>query len=129
MVRPIINGGLFRYEKINVESQSKDTGSLLNHIKNLTSLSKQHNELGEGAYTVLQTDPESVWAIAYDYKGNSTIILINLSEEPTKVTLTEYQNTKLTEFFSDGVYKNRENAYDIPLNGYGYRWFEIERKK
>jgi hypothetical protein len=57
----------------------------------------------------------------YDWEGSVIVVLTNLSHDPQKVKLIEYQNTELSEIFSDGVYEKKENAYDIPIHGYGYR--------
>lgn len=126
LVRSVVTEGDFRSEKVNVAGQGDDSGSMLNHIRNLAMVQKAHPHVGHGTYRMLTVTPTQVLGMAYDWEGRIMITLHNLSEEPVTVQLDEYKYASLEEFYSDGVYNKEELADNVSLHGYGYRWFYIK---
>jgi maltose alpha-D-glucosyltransferase / alpha-amylase len=68
-VRPIIFGGDYGYERVNVADQQRDTRSLLNWTEHLLRVRKECPEFGWGEYSVLETGRPSVLAHRCEWKG------------------------------------------------------------
>lgn len=130
LAKPLIAGGEYGYERVNVVDQQRDRNSLLNWIEQAIRIRQQCPEFGEGKWQILETDNNSVFAHACQYKGSKVIAVHNLSARPCSTTLkTEGQKLKdWIEVFSDKQYKPLEgDSASILLEGYGYRWFRANK--
>jgi maltose alpha-D-glucosyltransferase/alpha-amylase len=127
LIHPVISKGDFRYQKVNAQTESKNKNSLLNHFRNLITIFKTHPEIGEGKYTMVETDQKHVFADMFEHPNRSLFILNNLSNRPTSCSVPLLDDVSLVEFYSDGDYPSVERASKIRLNAYGYRWFYIKK--
>lgn len=71
---------------VNVEDQDKDTHSLLNHYRALSSLRQKHSALQNGAVSLLSSNQNGVYAILRSDETETILILVNLKKE----TLTDF---------------------------------------
>lgn len=127
LVRDVLQEGEFGYTKVNVAEQMNDPDSLFHHIQNLIQVKRAHPEFGFGTYHLISVVPQQVLAVGYEYKGERVVTLHNLSDVPCKASLIQYEYPSLIEFYSDGNYDSNENANEIDLEGYGFRWFFTKR--
>ena len=70
------------YTTVNREAEEKDPGSVLNFIRRLIRIRKQHPELVYGDYDLLTSDDSPVYAYTRHHDGSSFAILLNFSSEP-----------------------------------------------
>lgn len=91
---PPIDHGIFCYSFINVEDQLKDSDSLLNKVKELISIRKDHKIIGQEKPAIIQTKDAATLGLKYEKKGEELLIFINLSSDPkvvgTKEDLNKY---------------------------------------
>lgn len=74
------------YRSHNVETESKEPGSILNFYKGLIKLRKENSALREGEYISLARDQEHI--LAYARKSRDRTILVALNMSPEKQTLS-----------------------------------------
>jgi maltose alpha-D-glucosyltransferase/alpha-amylase len=98
--RPVINKGTYNYETVNVGSEERLPGSLLNFVKAMISQRRQFPELDNGEWQVLET-PEQVLAVLYADKGKQVLVLHNFGAAPC-------------------TFKISGRSYQLPA--YGYQW-------
>jgi len=74
------------YTTLNVETELKDPGSILNFYKNVLALRHTHPALLEGAYVPLNPDDPNVLSYLRSYKGRTVLIALNMSESRENAT-------------------------------------------
>jgi maltose alpha-D-glucosyltransferase/alpha-amylase len=128
MVRPILKEPPFGYEGVNVQDQRANPDSLLNWMATLIRARKESGAIGSGVWSALETGSDAVLALRHDAGDVCTMTLVNLSDEPQKITLdlTDEEIDAATDLFEDSTYPAlRKGRKTMTLNGYGYRWIRL----
>lgn len=126
--RPVISLGDFNYKRVNVETQKKDAGSLLQFTRKLVDLRKQHPEIGVGEWEILKTNSKHVLSIKYHYNGKYLIMIHNFSDKPEDVIVKPNlkQGGNLINLMSDKEGMTVEDSeFKVKLPGYGYKWYQV----
>lgn len=129
LVRPMIAGGDFGYERVNVMSQRPDPDSFLNFMGQLIRARKEMPEIGWGKTKVIETNDPAVLCLLAQYDGSVAVTVHNLSPEPRSVKLKldpdEYSDP-LIDLLSDKPYRRLDNpTSSFRLSGFGYRWMRL----
>lgn len=128
--RPVISGGPFDFETVNVTAQQADPTSLLSWFERALRARRECHELGAGRCTYVDAGHRSVLALHHDAPGGTMLALTNLADEPVRVDLGRQpsQEGSVVEVFADGTYEApSEDLTGIELDGYGYRWLRLRR--
>jgi maltose alpha-D-glucosyltransferase/alpha-amylase len=129
LVRPVISGGPYGYEQINVEAQRRDPNSLLNWMVNLIRLRKECPEIGWGRLTLLDTGHDAVLGVQYEWRGNRLVMLHNLADRPLEVRLRLPGVDYLTNLLqATGDRAKRTGMFRLGIEELGYRWFRVGRQ-
>ncbi|MDQ4068022.1 MAG: alpha-amylase family protein [Actinomycetota bacterium] len=126
--RPVITGGEFGYETVNVEAQRRDPGSLLHWVERALHTLRECPEFGVGACTPVDTGNPAVLALHHEAPGGVVVALHNLSDADCRVDLGPQpgQDGDPFEMFADQDYDRAgADLKDIELAGYGYRWIRL----
>ena len=86
-ILPVISGGAYGFEHVNVAQQRRDPDSLMNWMERMIRMRKEAPEIGWGEFSILQTRTPEVLAIRYDWRNNSVLVVHNLSAIPREVWL------------------------------------------
>ena len=126
---PVIMDPVYGYESINVEAQERSPFSLLNWMKRMIALRKQHQVFGRGSIEFLPTANRKV--LTYVRRSGNDIILCvaNLARtvQPVEINLHQFaglapvEMTGQTEFPRIG-----ELPYFLTLAPYGFYWFQLQ---
>ena len=129
LVRPLVEGGEFGYETVNVTIQRTERNSFLNWMAALIRQRKENPEFGWGDMKLIPADQPSVFAHSCDWEdGGVAIAVHNLSSSACDVTLemVGYDLTTLIDVFGDRQYEAIEGEpVTMRLEGYGYRWLRV----
>jgi alpha-glucosidase len=82
------------YTTINVEQQQQDKDSILNFYKQLIQLKKSDELFTYGQFKLVDVDNPDVFAYSRIYNNKKVIVIGNLTDQTTSVTLT----TDVTEW-------------------------------
>ncbi len=126
--RPVISGGDFGYETINVEAQRRDPGSLLHWMERMLLTLRECPEFGIGTCTPVDTGDAAVLALHYEAPGGVMLALHNLSDRKRTVDLGEQPGAEgnPVEMFADRPYDRVGPALaGVELAGSGYRWIRL----
>jgi maltose alpha-D-glucosyltransferase/alpha-amylase len=124
LVRPVVDEGRFTYRAVNVAAQRDMPGSLMDDIQRLVRVRRACPEVGWGRCTVVETGDTAVLALRYDWEGATLVILHNLADRRTEVTLdTDDLGTLRPLFCDEGDREMRDPKKPLALNPYGFRWF------
>jgi maltose alpha-D-glucosyltransferase/alpha-amylase len=129
-ILPVISGGPYGYEHVNVAEQRRDPNSLVNWTERIIRMRKEVPEIGWGDFEVLATRDPAVFAIRYDWRNNSVLFVHNLDAVPKEVTfstgLRGRENQFLVNLLTEDHSRAGENGrHRLLLEPYGYRWYRI----
>ena len=129
---PVILDPEYRYEAVNVETQQRNSNSLLWWMKRHFNMRKNHKAFSRGNIKFLYVDNAKILAFTRTYQDETVLVLTNLSRfsQAAEIDLFEYQEAVPVEVFS----KNRFPAitglpYLFTLAPYAYQWFLLEKRK
>lgn len=125
---PVIDDPVYGYKVVNVAAQEADPNSLLNRMRYLLRVRKQHPVFGRGKLTLLNAQPQSVLVYRRDYAGATYVIVNNLAPEAVNamLPLAEFAGCTPVDVLTDetlpaiGV-----EQYVVALPRYGYRWLRL----
>jgi maltose alpha-D-glucosyltransferase/alpha-amylase len=128
--RPVISGGEFGFETVNVEDQQLDPDSLLVWFQRALLILRECPEFGEGACSYIDSGHRSVLALLHESPSGAMVAITNLAADPCTIDLgpQEAQDGEPVEVFSDQPYPRVEaDLGGIDLGPYGYRWIRLRR--
>ncbi|HEY2019475.1 MAG TPA: alpha-amylase family protein, partial [Bryobacteraceae bacterium] len=126
---PVIHGGEFGYERVNVAAQQRDPGSFLNWLERMTRLRLRSPEFGGGRCEWLETSDPAVLAHCCAGERTSVFAIHNLSSREMEVTVKLGRKV-------DGLFDVLKNCDDpvaddgcqrFHLKPYGYAWYREGR--
>jgi maltose alpha-D-glucosyltransferase/alpha-amylase len=125
---PVITGGAYGFEDVNVAEQRRDPDSLLNWLERIIRMRKEVPEIGWGDFAVLKARGREILALRYDWRNNSVVIVHNFSAEPKEVWvdvgIEGGDGAVLTNLLSgDHSTADESGRHRILIEGYGYRWY------
>jgi maltose alpha-D-glucosyltransferase/alpha-amylase len=142
---PPIMDPVYGYQAINVESQQKNAGSLLNWTKRMIEIRKRHPVFGLGSYEELASSNPSVLAFVREYDpnghgrsgigldGSDRILCVNnLSRFPQPVELDLRRFKGVTPIECMGGVRFPpigELSYLLTLPGHGFYWFQLPPRR
>jgi maltose alpha-D-glucosyltransferase/alpha-amylase len=126
-VRPAVSKGNYRYQRVNVESQRSDDGSLLAWFERMLRSLRECPEIGAGTWRLLDTSAEAVLGLLYEAPTGRVLVLANLADEPQVVDLAaEIDNeARVVDVFGNRRYETQRTLAKIELDGLAYRWLRV----
>ena len=131
LVRPVISGGDFGYDKVNIGAQRDRPGSLMEHMQRLIRTRRSCPEIGWGECRVLDTGEAGVLALSCEWKGSTVVTLHNVADRQTEVRLpVDKIPPELTPLFCEDDDREPLRTRDaIRLGPYGFRWFRANGER
>ena len=124
-VRPVVDGGLYGFQEVNVERQQRDGSSLLHWVTRMIRLRKECPEVGRGTWRIVATRSPHVLAIEYEWRGNRLLCAHNLAPEATEVSV-QVDASRLAGLLEDEELAPAGGGrYRLALDAYGYRWYRV----
>ena len=87
LVLPAIMDPLYGYEAVNVEAQAADPHSLLNWMRRMIAVRRQHQAFGRGTLRLLYPKNRKMLAYLREHEGSAILCVANLSRTPQAVEL------------------------------------------
>jgi len=125
---PAIQDPIYGFSAVNVEAQLRSTGSLLNWMRRMIAIRRNHRAFGRGTLRFLYPSNRKVLAYLRETEEERILCVVNLSRSPQAVELdlsdhkgcTPVELTGGTEFPRIG-----DLPYLLTLPAYGFYWFEL----
>jgi maltose alpha-D-glucosyltransferase / alpha-amylase len=127
-ILPVISGGPYGFEHVNVAQQRRDPNSFMNWMERMIRMRKEAPEIGWGKFTVLQTRMPQVLALRYDWRNNSVVVVHNLTALPIEVSFAvgvENSDCLVNLLSQDNSNADASGKHRLLLEPYGYRWFRV----
>src|SRR5216110_873859 len=125
LVRPVVSGGRYGYETVNVAAQRGDPDSLLAWFERMIRTLRESPEVGAGTCTVIDEKlPPGIFAHRADGPSGSMFFLHNLGETPGTVDLSMLADEAHhpNQVFGDQPDQTVDGLSALELGRYGYRW-------
>jgi len=130
LVLPVVAGGTFGYEKVNVRSQRNDPASLLSWFERMMRTLRECPEINTGSCTHVDVPtPPGLLVHRADDTTGTMLFLHNLSDQDATVDVSSLDDAaeSPTEMFADRGYGDIDLA-KLTVGGYGYRWICLRRE-
>ncbi len=128
---PPIQDPVYGFQSINVEAQERYPFSLLNFMKRLIAMRKQHRVFGRGSLEFVACQNRKVLAYVRRDERETILVVVNLSRgvQPAELDLKAFagllpiEMNGLAEFPRIG-----ERPYFLSLGPYASYWFTLQRE-
>ncbi|HEX2191449.1 MAG TPA: maltose alpha-D-glucosyltransferase [Longimicrobiaceae bacterium] len=128
---PVISDSIYGHQAINVESQEKSPFSLLNWMKRLVQVRKQHHAFGRGSIEFLQPENPHVLAYLRQHEQDTILVVNNLSgaAQSVRLDLSRFAGCVPVEMLGHTEFLPiDETPYALTLSPYGFFWFAIRAR-
>ena len=123
---PVIENEVYGYQEVNVKAELEDPTSLLNWLKIMIVIRKQHSVFGEGSLELCSPKKKSILAYVRENEQEKILVINNLSSKPQKVSFKEM-------CIDDVDLQDVLNLYQpvtledrtLELEPFGFRWFKV----
>jgi maltose alpha-D-glucosyltransferase/alpha-amylase len=129
-VRPVISGGRYGFEKVNVTEQRHNSGSLLAWFERMIRTLRESPEVGSGGCAPIDKQlPAGVLVHRADGPSGTMVFLHNLGTDKATVDLSDLaaEANNPNQVFGDQDYEPLGDLKSLRLDGYGYRWIRLKR--
>ncbi|ANC46581.1 alpha-amylase [Pandoraea pnomenusa] len=126
---PAIQGALYGYESVNVESQARDPHSLLNWMRRLIATRRSRRAFGRGSIEFLHPTNRKVLAYLREHDEEPPLLCVaNLSRasQAVELDLSRYAGRTPVELLGGTAFPAvGQLTYLLTLPPYGFYWFEL----
>ncbi|MEP0321811.1 maltose alpha-D-glucosyltransferase [Bauldia litoralis] len=123
---PPIMDPVYGFEAVNVEAQQNEAASLLNWMRRLIAVRKQHRAFGRGTLTILYPSNRKILAYVREFDGERILCVANLSRQAQAVELdlAAYKGAVPVELTGGAAFPPAGDLnYMLTLPAYGFFWF------
>lgn len=121
LVHPVIDEGVYGFQKVNVDTAEKDASSFLNWIKQVIDIRKNCPEIGLGKIELIATDSNSLLIHRLNNQDRSLLFLHNIAGHSIKLPSSLLSPIQKAELLlgHDNIYQKENN---LIIKEYGYIW-------
>jgi maltose alpha-D-glucosyltransferase/alpha-amylase len=131
LYQPVILDPIYHYQAVNVESQLQSPTSLLNWVRRLVKVRREHKVFSRGSLEFIPGGNRRVVAYVRAYEDQTALVVNNLSRfsQPAELDLSRYEGMALTEMNGNVAFPTiGAHPYLITLGPHGFYWFRLERR-
>ncbi|WP_137391867.1 maltose alpha-D-glucosyltransferase [Rhodoligotrophos defluvii] len=128
---PPIMDPVYGYAVVNVEAQQANRSSLLNWMKRIIAVRKQHTAFGRGTMTFLFPRNRKVLAYLRQYEEETILCVANLSRaaQAVELDLSAFKGAVPIEMLGRSPFPPiGDLPYLLTLPAYGFYWFNITKQ-
>jgi maltose alpha-D-glucosyltransferase/alpha-amylase len=125
---PAIQDPLYGFAAVNVEAQERDRHSLLNWVKRMLAVRRQHHAFGRGTQKFLRPANRRILAYLRQHEGETILCVANLGRnaQAVELDLHEFEGCTPVELSGGEAFpKIGQLPYLLMLPPYGFLWFQL----
>lgn len=125
---PTITDAVYGHQVINVEAQAEDPSSLLNWMRRMITVRKQHPAFGRGEMTLLYPRNRKILAYVRAHEGQAYLCVANLSDsaQAVELDLSAHRGLVPVELTGRSAFPPvGDLPYMLTLPAYGFFWFVL----
>jgi maltose alpha-D-glucosyltransferase / alpha-amylase len=126
---PMVDGGEYAYQKVNVTDQRLDPNSLLTWFERTLHALRECEEIGSGDHEIIDAGPNHVMVHRATGRTGTTLFVHNLANRPCRLKLGFLHDPEQPplNFVADSDYADDVDLDALDVAGYGYRWIRLRR--
>ncbi len=122
---PVIEDNAYGPARVNVKSQRADPNSLLNIIRHMIAIRKQHQTFGWGQFEWVDVRNEAVAAFQRTCNGETVLAIHNLSDVKQTISYSMKKPVNsLTDLLTQKQFMPANGTFGIELMPYQYLWLK-----
>jgi maltose alpha-D-glucosyltransferase/alpha-amylase len=128
LYQPVITDPIYHFQAVNVESAQRSPTSLLNWLKRMIRLRKQHPVFARGALEFIDGGNERVIAYLRTFGEETMLVVNNLSRfaQPVKLDLARYIGSTPVELMGNTAFPAVDHTpYFLSIGPHGFLWFKL----
>ncbi|HEY1384326.1 MAG TPA: maltose alpha-D-glucosyltransferase, partial [Dongiaceae bacterium] len=128
---PPVMDPLYGYSTVNVEAQARSSSSLLNWMKRLIAVCRQHSAFGLGTLKFLYPGNRKVLAYLREHEQDALLCVANLSRaaQAVELDLSRFKGRVPVELLGRSPFPPiGDLPYLLTLPAYGFHWFVLPEK-
>jgi maltose alpha-D-glucosyltransferase / alpha-amylase len=128
---PLIMDPVYGYQSINVEAQERYPFSLLNWMKRLIAMRKQHRVLGRGTIEIIYGPNRKVLSFLRRDEHETILVVANLSRsvQPAEIDLQAFSGLIPVEMWGMTEFPRiSDHPYFLTLGPYASYWFSFQQE-
>jgi maltose alpha-D-glucosyltransferase / alpha-amylase len=125
---PPLMDSVYGYQAVNVEAELRNPSSLLQWMKRMLEVRKNHPVFGEGSFEVLHAENPSVLAYVRELENDIVLCACNLSRfaQPAELALQRFEGKVPIELLGRVPFPPiGQLPYFVTLAPYGFYWFQL----
>jgi maltose alpha-D-glucosyltransferase/alpha-amylase len=129
---PVIMDPVYGYQSVNVEAQQRYDTSLLNWVRRIIQLRKQHAVFGRGSLEFVKPENRKIFAFTRSYRSETVLCAYNLSPsaQPAELDLRDYDGCTPVEMRGDTAFPDVGTLpYLLTFGPYGFYWFLLKKRE
>ncbi len=126
---PAIMDPVYGFDAINVEAQERSPYSLLNWMKRMIALRRQHPVFGRGTIEFIATGNRKVLTYVRRHEKDIVLCVANLARtvQPVEINLSQFAGLTPVEMLGQAeLPRIGETHYFLTLAPYGFYWFQLQ---
>jgi maltose alpha-D-glucosyltransferase/alpha-amylase len=131
LVLPTIMDPLYGYEAVNAEAQTRDPHSLLNWMRRMLAVRREHRAFGRGTLRFLYPKNRKILAYLREDETETILCVANLAHSPQAVELdlSEHVGWVPVELNNGSLFPPiGQLTYLLTLPPYGFYWFLLAKE-
>ena len=125
-VRPVISDPIYGYQRLNVETQRRDSSSILNWLERAIRMRRECPEISWGDWEIVETEAREVLVMRYRWDDHTVLALHNFSPKPRAISLPASKaldRTLVNLLTHEDSHAEASPRHRIQLEAFGYRWY------
>jgi maltose alpha-D-glucosyltransferase/alpha-amylase len=126
---PVIMDPVYGFQSVNVEAQERSTSSMLQFMRRMIALRRQHKAFSRGSIEFVKPANRKILAYLRRYKGEIILIVANLSRfvQPAELNLAEFAGRIPVEMIGRTEFPPiGDLPYFLTLGPHSFYWFRLE---
>jgi maltose alpha-D-glucosyltransferase/alpha-amylase len=128
---PVIMDPVYGYQAVNVEAAQRDSASLLNWMRRLIQVRKQHRAFGRGSLSFLYPRNRKIVCYIRELGDEQILCIANLaaSAQSADLDLSPWAGAVPVELLGRSAFPPiGTQPYTVMLQAYGFFWFLLTRE-
>lgn len=130
---PLVQSLVYHYQGTNVESQLAQPASLLHWMRGIIQVRSQYPVMGNGAFTLCDTDNESVLAFTRTNADQVMLCVMNVANTPRAATISvpDFAGFAARDVFGGAGFPSVSpgGTYQLTLGSRDFFWLELSDDK
>ncbi len=122
---PVIDNDIYAPARVNVKSERADPNSLLNIIRHMIAIRRQHQTFGWGTFEWIDLQNDALAAFRRTHHNETILAIHNLSDANQKISYSMKKPVNsLTDLLSQKQFAPVNGNVEIELMPYQYLWLK-----